>query len=102
MGSGTQSGSSRAGSGSSRTGSRTLINMVTCAGYFYHPWSEACEPCPSGSYYTNDMSGRRCEVCPLGTAQPLIGQRECTKCEPGTFTAKTGLKTCVPCQVSGL
>ncbi|XP_046561005.1 uncharacterized protein LOC124270025 [Haliotis rubra] len=47
---------------------------------------EGCVPCPTGSYYTDEL----CELCPVGYYQDTTGSTDCKQCPIGFSTLKEG------------
>ena len=58
---------------------------------------ETCEPCPKGTYYSN----QDCVKCPKGTYNTLLAsssQNQCILCPEGTFTDEIGSEHCFECE----
>lgn len=64
------------------------------------PASPGCAQCPVGRYAT--AGAPRCEPCPAGFFQGLIGQSSCTRCPAGAFSgvAASRCTLCNPNQYS--
>lgn len=58
--------------------------------------SDACEPCPEGTYNPTDGAGI-CLPCPLNTYNPWKNQTSCQPCPAGQLTHASASKSIADC-----
>ena len=65
---------------------KTYSNSVSCKHKLMTLFMFLIVACPSGTY----GAGGYCIPCPVGTYQPVEGEKQCTKCPDGKTTAVHG------------
>eukprot|EP00439_Symbiodinium_sp_Y106_P052067 s3726_g6.t4 len=86
--------------------------LLTCSPGFFDN-SSICDPCPNGTFRSEDMPSHTCRSCPLGHSSqqgtskcrkcsvgaygPAEGLRQCELCGPGSFTSAAGYSSCRTC-----
>lgn len=72
-------------------------SVVDCpAGSYFDAARFRCRPCDAGSF-TNTSGQTECELCPMGTAQPVEGSKNCASCDAFSYSDQPGSRTCISC-----
>ena len=70
---------------------------ICAPGSYLEPESDACLPCPRGTYADTRGQGTQCSPCAAGYYSSSEGSALCSKCNDATYQNDTGRTACRAC-----